>query len=43
MRFSTPILGYEEWEFYCDSDVTLGDRLHIKEISENVLVVTKLG
>ncbi len=43
MRFSTPILDHEEWEFSCDSEVALGDRLHIKEISENVLVVTKLN
>lgn len=43
VRFSTPVLGEDEWEFSCDTDVELGDRLHIKEISGNVLVVAKLS
>ena len=43
LRFSTPILGEDEWEFSCDSEVALGDRLHIKEISGNILVVAKLS
>ncbi|MDG1164773.1 MAG: NfeD family protein [Porticoccaceae bacterium] len=43
LRFSTPILGEDEWEFSCDAEVALGDRLHIKEISGNILVVAKLS
>jgi membrane protein implicated in regulation of membrane protease activity len=43
LRFSTPVLGQDEWEFNCDTQVKLGDRLHIKEISGSVLVVTKLS
>ena len=43
LRFSTPVLGEDEWEFSCDTEVGLGDRLHIKEISGNVLVVNKLS
>lgn len=43
LRFSTPVLGEDEWEFSCDTEVGLGDRLHIKEISGNVLVVAKLS
>lgn len=43
LRFSTPILGEDEWEFICEAEVDLGDRLHIQEISGNVLVVAKLG
>ena len=42
LRFSTPVLDQDEWEFVCDSQVQLGDRLHIKEISGNYLLVTKL-
>ena len=42
VRFSTPVLDQDEWEFVCDTQVQLGDRLHIKEISGNHLVVTKL-
>ncbi|MGB1868763.1 MAG: NfeD family protein [Porticoccaceae bacterium] len=43
LRFSTPILGKDEWEFSCETEVALGDRLHIQEISGNVLVVAKLN
>ena len=42
LRYTTPNLGEDEWEFNCDTEVALGDRLHIKEISGNVLVVAKL-
>lgn len=41
MRFTTPILDQDEWEFFCNSPVKLGDRLHIVEISENHLIVSK--
>ena len=43
MRFTTPVLGDDEWDFICDSDVALGDRVHIKEISGNTLIVVKLS
>jgi hypothetical protein len=43
MRFSTPVMDSDEWEFSCDTGVELGDRLHIKEISGEFLVVTKLN
>ena len=42
LRFSTPVLDQDEWEFVCEDHVQLGDRLHIKEISGNHLVVKKL-
>lgn len=41
LRFSTPVLDRDEWEFSCDSEVALGDRLYIKEISGDLLVVQK--
>ena len=41
-RFNTPVLEQDAWEFVCDAQVQLGDRLHIKEISGNHLMVTKL-
>ncbi|MDG0970523.1 MAG: NfeD family protein [Porticoccaceae bacterium] len=41
IRFSTPILDRDEWEFICDVSVNLGDRLSIKEISGDKLVVTR--
>jgi membrane protein implicated in regulation of membrane protease activity len=42
MRFTTAVLGCDEWAFSCDMEVALGDRLHIKEIAGDVLIVTKL-
>jgi membrane protein implicated in regulation of membrane protease activity len=43
MRFTTPVLGDDEWDFICDTEVALGDRVHIKEISGNTLIVVKLS
>lgn len=43
VRFTTPILGNDEWDFICDSQVALGDRVHIREISGNTLIVVKLS
>ena len=43
MRFSTPVMDSDEWKFSCDSIVELGDRLHIKEVSGDFLVVAKLN
>jgi len=42
LRFSTSILGKDEWEFTCKSKVKLGDRLYVEQISGDQLVVTKL-
>ena len=42
LRFTTPVLDQDEWEFVCDASVKLGDRLQIIEISGNYLVVDKL-
>jgi len=41
VRFTTPVLGAEEWQFICNQDVSVGDRVHIVEISGNTLVVEK--
>jgi len=43
VRFATPLLGDDEWDFMTESDVELGDRVHIKEISGNTLIVIKLS
>ena len=42
LRFTTPVLDQDEWEFVCDASVQLGDRLQILEISGNYLLVDKL-
>ena len=41
VRFSIPVLGEDEWSFICDEPVLPGDRVKIKEISGNTLIVTK--
>jgi len=42
VRFTTPLLGADEWEFICDQTLSLGDRVFVKEFSGNTLVVVKL-
>ena len=42
VRFTTPVLGDDEWDFISDDDVRIGDRFFIKEISGNTLIVVKL-
>jgi len=41
VRFSTPVLGSDEWQFICEQNVVVGDRVYIIETSGNTLVVEK--
>jgi len=41
VRFTTPVLGDDEWEFICEHPVEVGDRVIITEISGNTLIVRK--
>lgn len=41
VRFTTPLLGAEEWSFICEESVDLGDRVFVRDISGNTLVVAK--
>ena len=41
MRFTTPLLGAEEWPFICEQKVAAGDRVAVTDISGNTLIVTK--
>ena len=41
VRFTTPLLGSDEWQFICEQTVTTGDRVFVKEISGNTLIVEK--
>ena len=34
IRFSTPILDKDEWDFKCNDVIKLGDRLQIQEINK---------
>ncbi|WP_213182025.1 NfeD family protein [Desulfosarcina cetonica] len=42
VRFTTPLLGSEEWTFICSTDVTVGDRVKVTDVSGNTLMVNKL-
>lgn len=39
VRFTTPMLGSDEWSFICEEPVMPGNRVFVKEISGNTLVV----
>lgn len=41
LRFPAPILGADEWQFICEGELKVGDRVSIKEFSGNALIVTK--
>jgi hypothetical protein len=41
VRFATPLLGAEEWPFICEQEVASGDRVFVKDISGNTLLVEK--
>jgi len=41
VRFTTPLLGTDEWEFICTEETEVGDRVFIKDVSGNTLMVEK--
>ena len=41
VRFTTPVLGDDEWTFICDEPVIVGNKVKIEEASGNTLVVSK--
>ncbi len=43
VRFTTPVLGDDEWTFICEEAVITGDKVQIKEASGNTLVVVKVN
>ncbi|WP_341502286.1 NfeD family protein [Gallaecimonas sp. GXIMD4217] len=43
VRFTTPLLGDDEWPFICQSEVDVGDRVAVVEMSGNTLIVEKRG
>ena len=42
VRFATPVLGSDEWEYICEQETRVGDRVFIKDFSGNTLIVVKL-
>ena len=43
VRFSMPLLGDDEWEFFCSDPLSIGDRVIVVDVSGNTLVVRKKG
>jgi hypothetical protein len=39
IRFSVPMLGSDTWPFICDDEVVVGDRVAVREISGNTMLV----
>jgi len=42
LRFTVPVLGSEVWRFICDKPVELGDRVIVKDVSGNTLIVNPI-
>jgi inner membrane protein len=40
-KFTTPLLGAEEWPFICHDTVESGDRVTVIDVSGNTLIVKK--
>jgi len=41
VRFITPLLGADEWPFICEQEVSVGDRVVVKDVSGNTLIVER--
>lgn len=43
IKFTTPLLGAEEWQFICEEPVKPGDRVTVVNVSGNTLIVKKIS
>jgi inner membrane protein len=43
MRFSVPVLGADEWQIMSTDELSEGDRVQVREVSGNTLVVNKFN
>jgi hypothetical protein len=41
LRFATPKLGSDEWQFICTQAVAAGDRVVVDDVSGNTLIVSR--
>jgi membrane protein implicated in regulation of membrane protease activity len=39
LRFAVPVLGSETWSFICTEDVDVGDRVVVRDVSGNTMMV----
>ncbi|MGI9569662.1 MAG: NfeD family protein [Desulfobulbia bacterium] len=40
VRFAMPLLGADEWEFICNQECKVGDRVEVVDVTGNTLIVT---
>ena len=43
LRFPAPVLGNDEWEIISTDDLATGDRVQVKDVSGNSLIVSKFS
>lgn len=43
MRFSVPVLGADEWQIMSSDELSEGDRVQVREVSGNTLIVGKFN
>lgn len=43
LRFPAPLLGEDEWQFYCEDIVAIGTRVQVIDLSGNALIVRAMG
>lgn len=41
LRFPAPILGADEWEIISEDSLAVGDRVRVRDVSGNALMVTR--
>lgn len=39
IRFAIPVLGSETWQFICTDDIEVGDRVVVRDVSGNTMMV----
>lgn len=43
LRFAVPILGSDTWSFICGEEVEVGDRVIVRDISGNTMIVENMN
>jgi inner membrane protein len=43
VRFTMPLLGADEWEFLCNDECRVGDRVEVTDVAGNTLIVRPKG
>lgn len=41
LRFPSPVFGTDQWTFECDDELDIGEKVIVKDICENALIVNK--